>query len=49
MEGTEHEGDGSTRWLLVNGTVHAVEAEPWVTLLDLLRERLGLFGTKKGV
>ncbi len=48
MESTEHEGGGSTRWLLVNGTVHAVEAEPWVTLLDLLRDRLGLFGTKKG-
>ena len=37
-----------TRWLLVNGTVHAVAVEPWVTLLDALRERLGLFGTKKG-
>ena len=35
-------------WLLVNGTVHAVAVEPWVTLLDCLRERLGLFGTKKG-
>ncbi len=41
-------GDAGTRWLLVNGTVHTVAAEPWVTLLDLLRERLGLFGTKKG-
>ena len=37
-----------TRWLLVNGTVHAVAMEPWVTLLDALRERLGLFGAKKG-
>ncbi len=40
--------DSGTRWLLINGTVYAVTAEPWVTLLDLLRERLGLFGTKKG-
>ena len=37
-----------TRWLLVNGTLHAVAMEPWVTLLDALRERLELFGTKKG-
>ena len=37
-----------TRWLLVNGTLHAVAVEPWTTLLDLLRERLELFGTKKG-
>jgi xanthine dehydrogenase YagT iron-sulfur-binding subunit len=37
-----------TRRLRVNGTVHAVAIEPWVTLLDALRERLELFGTKKG-
>jgi xanthine dehydrogenase YagT iron-sulfur-binding subunit len=34
--------------LHVNETLHAVEVEPWVTLLDLLRDRLGLTGTKKG-
>ncbi len=34
--------------LHVNGTPHRVEIEPWVTLLDLLRERLYLTGTKKG-
>jgi xanthine dehydrogenase YagT iron-sulfur-binding subunit len=32
----------------VNGTPHALRVEPWVTLLDLLRDRLGLTGTKKG-
>ena len=34
--------------LTVNGTVHALMLEPRVTLLDALRERLNLFGTKKG-
>jgi xanthine dehydrogenase YagT iron-sulfur-binding subunit len=34
--------------LLVNGERHDLELEPRVTLLDTLRERLGLFGTKKG-
>lgn len=34
--------------LSVNQTVESVEIEPWVTLLDLLRERLHLTGTKKG-
>jgi xanthine dehydrogenase YagT iron-sulfur-binding subunit len=34
--------------LVVNGRTHALEVEPWVTLLDLLRDRLGLTGTKKG-
>lgn len=34
--------------LTINGTRHAIDVEPWVTLLDLLRERLGLTGTKKG-
>jgi xanthine dehydrogenase YagT iron-sulfur-binding subunit len=32
----------------INGRDHAFETAAWVTLLDLLRERLGLFGTKKG-
>jgi xanthine dehydrogenase YagT iron-sulfur-binding subunit len=32
----------------VNGTEHRLAVEPRVTLLDLLRERLGLTGTKKG-
>lgn len=34
--------------LTINGTLHALHIEPWVTLLDLLRERLALTGTKKG-
>jgi xanthine dehydrogenase YagT iron-sulfur-binding subunit len=34
--------------LLVNGAAHPVMIEPRVTLLDALRERLGLTGTKKG-
>jgi xanthine dehydrogenase YagT iron-sulfur-binding subunit len=32
----------------INGQTHALEVEPRVTLLDALRERLGLTGTKKG-
>jgi xanthine dehydrogenase YagT iron-sulfur-binding subunit len=34
--------------LNVNGTPRAIEIEPRVTLLDALRERIGLTGTKKG-
>ena len=34
--------------LTINGEAHALTLDPWVTLLDLLRERLGLTGTKKG-
>ncbi|RSM67952.1 (2Fe-2S)-binding protein [Kibdelosporangium aridum] len=34
--------------LSVNGQRHRVVVEPRVTLLDALRERLGLTGTKKG-
>ncbi|HEY2274295.1 MAG TPA: 2Fe-2S iron-sulfur cluster-binding protein [Steroidobacteraceae bacterium] len=34
--------------LRVNGSVHQLEIEPRVTLLDVLRERLRLTGTKKG-
>jgi xanthine dehydrogenase YagT iron-sulfur-binding subunit len=34
--------------LRVNGLDHRVSIEPRVTLLDLLRERLSLTGTKKG-
>ncbi|ARV59413.1 (2Fe-2S)-binding protein [Nostocales cyanobacterium HT-58-2] len=34
--------------LLVNGQEHTLEIEPWVTLLDALRERLNLTGSKKG-
>jgi xanthine dehydrogenase YagT iron-sulfur-binding subunit len=34
--------------LTVNGVVRQLEVAPWITLLDLLRERLDLTGTKKG-
>lgn len=34
--------------LTVNGTMHEVAIEPRRTLLELLREDLGLTGTKKG-
>ena len=34
--------------LEINGKAHALEVEPRVTLLDALREHLGLTGTKKG-
>ena len=34
--------------LRVNGTDHALHIEPWVSLLDLLRDRLNLTCTKKG-
>lgn len=38
----------TTVTLAVNGVEQAIEIEPRVTLLDLLRERLGLTGSKKG-
>lgn len=34
--------------LQVNGRSHRLSLDPRVTLLDTLRERLGLTGTKKG-
>ena len=34
--------------LKVNGDLHRVEIEPAETLLHVLRERLGLTGTKEG-
>ncbi|HEY8714573.1 MAG TPA: (2Fe-2S)-binding protein [Candidatus Acidoferrum sp.] len=34
--------------LKINGKTHHMQIEPRVTLLDALRENLGLFGTKKG-
>ncbi len=34
--------------LRINGREYDLEVEPWVTLLDLLRDRLDLTGTKKG-
>jgi len=40
--------DTVTITLRVNGGVYDLPVDPRVTLLDALRERLGLFGTKKG-
>jgi xanthine dehydrogenase YagT iron-sulfur-binding subunit len=34
--------------LHVNGAAHSLQVAPYVTLLDLLREKLHLTGTKKG-
>src|SRR5690242_3497340 len=34
--------------LIVNGVERSLEVAPWTTLLDLLRDRLDLTGTKKG-
>lgn len=34
--------------LRINGKAHTLQIEPRVTLLDALRERIGLTGTKKG-
>jgi xanthine dehydrogenase YagT iron-sulfur-binding subunit len=39
---------GSAVTLVVNGTSHQLAIEPRVTLLDALREHLGITGTKKG-
>lgn len=40
--------DGVTIELTINGVAQTLDVQPWVTLLDLLRERLDLTGTKKG-
>lgn len=34
--------------LKINGKEQILDIKPWVTLLDVLRERIGLTGTKKG-
>ena len=34
--------------LEINGAAREVEAQPWETLLEVLRERLGLNGAKRG-
>lgn len=34
--------------ITINGTLYDLDVPPWVTLLDLLRDRLDLTGTKKG-
>jgi len=34
--------------LVINGTKHDVEVKPWETLLEVLRDKLGYTGAKKG-
>ncbi|MDY7226152.1 (2Fe-2S)-binding protein [Hyalangium rubrum] len=48
--GEKSEGLPSTHsvTLKINGAEKRLELAPWTTLLDLLREHLGLTGTKKG-
>jgi xanthine dehydrogenase YagT iron-sulfur-binding subunit len=44
----EADGPGVPVSLTINGERHDLSLEPWVTVLDLLRERLHLTGSKKG-
>jgi xanthine dehydrogenase YagT iron-sulfur-binding subunit len=44
----ERDADAASVRLDVNGVVRSVELEPRVSLLDALREHLGLTGSKKG-
>ena len=53
LEGTSHKppavaGETVPISLRINGRLRHFAIEPWVTLLDLLREREHLTGTKKG-
>ncbi|MGI4745258.1 MAG: (2Fe-2S)-binding protein [Janthinobacterium lividum] len=40
--------DARTVTLMVNDVKRSIDIAPWVTLLDALRDRVGLTGTKKG-
>jgi xanthine dehydrogenase YagT iron-sulfur-binding subunit len=48
IESTSPRHTVSTVQLCVNGRARTLQVEPWVSLLDLLRDRLHLTGTKKG-
>lgn len=48
MNGDTHETDRIAITLTINGTRREIDVAPWTTVLDLLRETLGLTGTKKG-
>lgn len=41
-------GQTCTISLELNGERRELQVQPWTTLLDLLRDQLGLTGTKKG-
>ncbi|WP_440412378.1 (2Fe-2S)-binding protein [Neorhizobium petrolearium] len=45
---SHEEGNAVTARLLVNGHPHTLDLDPRASLLDVLRERLGLTGSKKG-
>ena len=40
--------EGQTIALTLNGERRSLQVQPWITLLDLLRDQLDLVGTKKG-
>ena len=46
--GREYDEGPSTIRLRINGESRELTLEPWTTLCDALRERLHLYGTKKG-
>lgn len=46
--GTAKDHEIATVRLKINGTSYSLQLAPWVTLVDALRERLGLTGTKVG-
>jgi xanthine dehydrogenase YagT iron-sulfur-binding subunit len=48
LTGLPTDPTGTEITLNVNGVVHQIRIEPRVTLLDALRERIGLTGSKKG-
>lgn len=48
MSSIPHSAGEFTLTLTINGARRDLTVEPWVTLLDLLREQLQLTGTKKG-
>ncbi|WP_457795950.1 (2Fe-2S)-binding protein [Methylocystis sp. S23] len=48
MNASEQEYATVALRLAINGDPYEISIQPWTTLLDLLRNRLGLTGTKKG-
>ena len=48
MDSNQDIGTTQARCVLVNGIPHEGPTDSWITLLDYLREHLGLTGTKKG-
>ncbi|PZQ83497.1 MAG: (2Fe-2S)-binding protein [Ancylobacter novellus] len=48
MDASPGESHGLPITLTINGSPWTLTVTPWVTLLDLLREQVGLTGTKKG-